>query len=229
VNEIVGNDSLRLLVDSRESRSAVPGHLRRFGHAFDMVELSAGDYAVPGKFVLERKASNDFVASIEDGRLFGQAELLAGHHDQPFIVLEGSIESLHSAMNPESIAGALSALAVFYQIQILPSPSPEFSARQIGRLQRHYCAGLGYDIPSRVLKPRTDGGRSQYLVEGLPGVGAAACRSLLTHFGSAAAVFAADEASLSAVKGIGAKTAKGIRQALEYRPTGYRSTKGPPT
>lgn len=218
---------MEIQVDSRESRSDVPRWLARLGYTTAAAELAVGDYAIGDKVLVERKAANDLVASILDGRLFGQAELLASAHAKvSCIVIEGSLADLYSSIDPEAVAGALSTLTLYYSLPVIPTPSAEHTARLIGRFARHTTEGLGYEIALRAAKPKTDGGRAQYLVEGLPGVGAETARKLITHFGSAAAVFAATEAELCAVRGIGAKTARGILDALHARPTAFRSTKG---
>lgn len=69
---------------------------------------------------------------------------------------------------------------------------------------------------------------SQYLVEGLPGVGPETARKLISHFGSARDVFAASVTELRACKGIGPMTAEGITAALDLVPTSFRVTKLPP-
>lgn len=214
-------------VDSRESRSDVPRWLSRLGYTTTTAELAMGDYAIGKKVLVERKAANDLALSIMDGRLFGQAELLASADAKmACVVIEGSLGELYSAIDPEAVAGALSTLTLYYGLPVIPTPSAEHTARLLGRLARHATEGLGYEIALRAGKPKTDGGRAQYLVEGLPGVGAETARKLILHFGSAAAVFAAGESDLCAVKGIGAKTARGILDALHARPTAFRSTKG---
>lgn len=74
---------------------------------------------------------------------------------------------------------------------------------------------------------KPDGAMAQYLVEGLPGVGPETARKLVSHFGSARGVFAANPLQLRDCKGIGPKTAESIAAALDLRPTTYRQTKGP--
>lgn len=216
-----------LLVDSRESRSEVPSWLIRLGIATASTELQVGDYHAPGHVIIERKVNSDFMLSLMDGRLFGQAELLANHDDRAIIVIEGSLADVRSEIAPEAIAGALSALAMYFGLSVLPTVNAEQTARVIGRLLAHRVTGLGYDIPMRVAKPKVDGALSQYLLEGLPGIGPGIAQRLLQHFGSAHAVFNASEAELQGMKGIGKKTAEGILRALHHRPTAMRSTKGP--
>lgn len=214
-----------LFVDSREKRSTVATQLTRLGYTIQTKILPVGDYWLPGKFVIERKEANDFASSIMSGHLFDQVEFLASHADQPFIILEGNLDEIYSSIDPESIAGAISALLVIYGISIVPSPGTVETARLIGRMIKHSMQGLGYEIPLRTNKPKYDGGTALYLVEGLPGVGPDTARNLINHFGNPAKVFAADADELRKVKGVGPKTIASIHAALHTAPTAIRSTK----
>lgn len=217
-----------LYADSREKRSGIAIRLRQLGLTVRTRQLPVGDYALPGKFVVERKEANDFATSIMSGHLFQQAELLAGHQDRAIIVLEGPADEIYSSIASESVVGAISALLLFYDIAVAPSPSPDYTARLIGRLVRHSLDGLGYEIPTRKDKPQYDGGAALFLVEGLPGVGPEMARKLLGHFGSPARIFAASADELKAVKGVGPKTIAAIHSVLHVAPNKMRSTKGPP-
>jgi ERCC4-type nuclease len=221
-------DSPTLFVDSREKRSHIAARLASQGFSVLTKKLPVGDYSLPGKFIVERKEANDFVSSIMNGHLFNQAELLASHADRPFLILEGNLDEIYSGINPESVAGAISALLLFYGIPIVPSPDVDTTARLIGRLFMHATQGLGYEIPLRTNKPMYDGGTALYLIEGLPGVGPTMARKLLGHFGSPAKVFAATAVELRGVKGVGPKTISGILAALSTAPTALRTTKASP-
>jgi Fanconi anemia group M protein len=160
-----------------------------------------------------------------NGHLFNQAEFLASYADQPFIILEGNLDKIYSLIEPESVAGAISALLVIYGISVVLSPNIDETARLIGRMIKHATQGLGYEIPLRTNKPKYNGGTAMYLVEGLPGVGPEMARKLINHFGTPAKVFAADTSELRKVKGVGPKTIACIHAALNTAPTGIRTTK----
>lgn len=217
-----------LFVDSREKRSHIAARLSSQGFSVRTKKLPVGDYSLPGKFIVERKEVNDFVTSIMNGHLFNQAELLASHADRPFLILEGNLYEIYSGINPESVAGAMSALLLFYGIPIVPSPDLDTTARLIGRLFLHATQGLGYEIPLRANKPMYDGGAALYLVEGLPGVGPTMARKLLSHFGTPAKVFAASAEEFRMVKGIGPKTISSMLEALTTAPKAIRTTKSAP-
>ncbi len=215
-----------IIIDSRESRCNVPAWLNHLGFQTEVAELPIGDYRIGDDLAIERKDANDFALSVMDGRLWGQAEMLASTFRHSVVVVEGDLSAIHSMIEPEALAGALSALVIFFQMPVITVRDEEATARLIGRLGKHVTEGLGYEIGLRTGKPKHDGGLAQYLVEGLPGVGAETARRLIQHFGSASRVFGASKDELQQVRGIGAKTASGIRSALEYTPTSFRSTKG---
>ena len=146
------------------------------------------------------------------------------------LLIEGDLKSVASAIDYESLLGAVSALSIFWEIQVMHLPSSDNSARLLARMHKHLTEGLGYEVATRVAKPRVapDGAMAQYLVSGLPGVGPELARRLVMHFGSAGAVFAASEKDLCSVKGIGAGTARKIVESLQLRPSNFRTTKSAP-
>lgn len=219
-----------LIVDSRETNSGIPALLRRAGVPFLQQELAAGDYRI-GDVLLERKSANDLAASILDGRLFPQAEALSNAAARPMLLIEGDIRAIASRMNEDALPGAISALALYWHVNILWAPDAPSTARLLERMWRHTNEGLGYQVPLRVKKPKAgpDGAVAQYLVEGLPGVGPETAQRLVTHFGTARAVFSASHQQLRECQGVGPKTAESIAVALDLRPSGFRNTKQPPS
>lgn len=220
-----------LIVDSRETNSTIPSLLQAAGFNFEQQEMDVGDYRIGADIVIERKsARTDLAVSIMEGRLFGQAEALCAVAARPIFLVEGNLSDVRSQIGEDALWGAISALAVFWNMQVLFSQDVRSSAKLIGTMARHVSEGLGYEVPLRSGKPRPshDGGLSQYLVEGLPGVGPETARKLIGHFGSARGVFTASATDLRGCKGIGPKTADGIAAALDLQPTSFRVTKQPP-
>jgi fanconi anemia group M protein len=208
-------EKIRIVVDSREARSDIPTRLKRFERAeVEVLELEIGDYLIAEGMVIERKTANDLVASIMDGRLIGQSELLKSAYLRPIVLLEGDPYTVRSAIEPAAITGAISHLIVNLGIAVIPSPNAERSSEIIFTCARHASVGLGYVPPLRGSKPRDAALMARYLLEGLPSVGPNTAAALLAKFGSAHAVFAADVAELRTVKGIGEKTAQRIVEAL---------------
>lgn len=208
--------TLSIIADSREHRSGLIPELVRLGALVQVEELEAGDYVLAEGLAVERKEANDFVASILDRRLFAQVQLLKSAYARPFIIIEGNLASVRSAIEPGALAGALSYLAVLEGITVLHTANATQSALQLVTMARHATQGLGYEIAFRSAKPKDRQSQAQYLVEGLPGIGPAAAKKLLAHFGTPAKVLSASPAELAQVKGIGAKMAATVHEVLHF-------------
>lgn len=78
----------------------------------------------------------------------------------------------------------------------------------------HKTHGLGYEVPLRAGKPKEHPPIARYLIEGLPLIGPSMANALLSHFGSAHAVFNATVEELVQVKGVGKLTAEKMFMAL---------------
>lgn len=166
-----------------------------------------------------------------DGRLFGQAEAVNAAAEHAMLLVEGHVSTAQSQISEDALWGAISALAIYWHMHVIFSTDVAASAKLLERMWRHTTEGLGYDVPLRTRKPQVkpDGASAQYLVEGLPGVGPETARRLVSHFGSARAVFAASPLELRTCKGVGPKTADAIAGALDLHPSSYRQTKLPPS
>lgn len=215
------NRRLPLIVcDDRERASGVvdalcePGDIR-----VSVRRLKIGDYLIDGRILVERKTFADFALSIVDGRLFRQAtELLQASPERALFVLEGAGElSKQTHMRREALQGAGVALSVILGIPLLRSRDASDTARllryaawQAIRDARGAWSRPGYR-PQRL---RT---RQLFVLQGLPGVGPERATALLDAFGSVASIFAADQATLAAVPGIGLKTAASIHRIVHTR------------
>lgn len=218
----------KILVDLSESSSQIDRHLTDQGYSLEKVRLDVGDYQIGGRLAIERKTADDFAASILDGRLFSQAAMMQASGMRSVFLIEGSLSRIQSAINPEALAGAQSALIALYGASMVFTENPQGSARLIGRLFKHLTNGLGYEVPLRQNKPKDPSVQSLFIVESLPGVGPETARKLLKHFGSAKGVFIASENELLEVDGIGRKGAQKIVAALEFGGQEFPTTKNAP-
>lgn len=209
------DEPIRILVDSRETRSPVLEALRGTPRAaVEVVELEVGDYVIAEGQAIERKTAIDLVQSIQDGRFIGQTELMKSGYIRSYLLIEGNPWGVRTQMNSAAITGAISHAAVNCNMTVITTSGAQQTAEMIYTAARHASEGLGYVPPLRGGKPKDALLLARYLVEGLPGIGAASASTLLRHFGSAHAVFVADVDSLRKVKGIGAKTAERIVEVL---------------
>jgi ERCC4-type nuclease len=162
--------------------------------------LPAGDYVLSDRLVVERKTGADLAASIKDRRLFEQVRRLREAYASVVLVVEG--EPIHIAH--ASWRGALGR-ALTTGASVLRTGDRDETAAWLVRLHRLEAKG-----PSEARgrpRPRrpTDDVRevAEDVLGCLPGVSTVGARRLLDHFGSLAAVFAADEDQLRAVTGVG--------------------------
>lgn len=202
-------------VDKGESRSGMAERLDKIpGVTVDVVDLLSGDYAIADKVGVERKTASDFVASIMDGRLFGQLELLKTEYETGVVLIEGDLRSVRSAIEPVALDGALSYLTLLSGIQVLQAADAAHTAALLHRMALHTTHGLGYELALRSGKPKNNASWQQYFLEGLPGVGPAMAKTLLSHFGSPLAVVTASSDDLRKVKGVGQRTIDKIHDVL---------------
>lgn len=209
--------SIPIQVDDRESRGLVLQTLRQCGDfEVTVMRLPLGDYRLDGRFLFERKTMPDLVAAIIDGRLFSQALRLARTSLRPAIILEGTARDLAaSGMRWEAVQGALVTVALFCNIPLLRTRTPEETVRTMlftARQGRTLASGA---LPRPGYRPRGKRARQIYILQGLPGIGPGRARRLLERFGSVEAVMKAGSEDLRSVTGIGERVADKIRWAVE--------------
>ncbi|KPU62948.1 DEAD/DEAH box helicase [Thermococcus sp. EP1] len=201
-------------VDSRELKSQVPKMLKELGVHLEIKTLDIGDYIVSEDVAIERKAANDFIQSIIDGRLFDQARRLKEAYLKPIIIIEGELYGIRN-IHPNAIRGALAALTVDWDIPILFAKDPNEVANYIYLIAKREQEERKKEIAVRSEKKAlTLADRQRLIVEGLPYVSAVLARRLLRHFGSVERVFTAKESELTQVEGIGEKIAREIRKVI---------------
>jgi len=150
---------------------------------------------------VERKTGADLAASIKDRRLFEQIERLREAYPSVVLLIEG--KPIH--ITEHSWKGALGRVLTA-GVAVLRTIDRDDSAAWLSQLHRLEAKGPSETRGRpRTRRPTEDLRQVAEDVLGcLPGISTIGARRLLDHFGSLAAVFAADEAQLRAVTGIGA-------------------------
>lgn len=173
--------------------------------------LEVADFRLNDQILVERKAAVDFKASVEDGRLFDQAQRIGFTPDTLGVVLlEGDVFLSNPGMLFSATTGAISCLSMVQGLTVFATLDLRHTAYCLAKLASHHRNGLGYELPLRKDKPKQLFDAASYVLEGVSGVSAGLAAQLLRHFGSLQAVANASEADLKAVKGIGPKTAASI-------------------
>jgi ERCC4-type nuclease len=210
---------LHVVADDREGGSGVvEAFVERDDVALTVDRLSLGDYLVDDRLRVERKTLPDLALSVADGRLFRQASRLASAPTRAVVVLEGTARDLaNSDMRREALQGALITLTLRMGLPLLRAKTPAETARLIGYAARQRRRAQTGATPRPAGGTRPTGKRKTQLhvLQGLPNVGPARARRLLEAFGSVEDVMTAPVEALTSVEGIGSKTARSVRWAVE--------------
>jgi Fanconi anemia group M protein len=211
-----------ILVDHRERRATVSGHLQALGATIVEQHIPTGDYLLSERVGVERKTAFDFVTAIIQKRFYLQLQRLKAAYTHPLYLIEG--RQLYGLRNvhPNFIRGALAILTVEYAIPTLFTLGPEDTAELLFLIARREQRGESPSPTGQVMEAVPRGykkaldlrGQQLQVLEALPLVGRVRARSLLNHFGTIERLAAATERDLAQIPGIGAKTAGQVRQVL---------------
>jgi len=196
--------------DIGEVHSGVPDALRALGALVHVSQLGAGDYLVGNEIGVERKSVLDLHYSIENRRLWSQLRTYRAALRRLFLLVEGSRLD-DGRVTEAGIRGALLEIGD-RGVTVIRSTDARDSALWILRIAaRAQRSGAGpRPRPRRFARTV----QPVDLVSCIAGVGPSKARSLLSHFGSVAAIAAADRSQLQQVDGIGPALAAEIRTAL---------------
>ena len=212
-----GGETLRVVIDHRETKSGVAKSLDRLGVELSFKALEVGDYVVSDRVAVERKRTDDFASSLIDGKrnLFAQLSDLSRVYEKPVLIIEG--EDLFTArqLNPNSIYGSLVSIAIDFGVSILYSRDEEETASILKVLAKREQIGEKREVnPHGKKSASTLAEQQEYLVSAISNIGPKAARNLLIHFGTVEAVMKAETEELKKVKLIGPKTAARIREIV---------------
>jgi ERCC4-type nuclease len=191
--------------------------LAGMGIGVELIEEDEGNidrYILSKRLAVERRTGGAFLRGIRDKTLFTSAIYLREHFDIPILIVEGAIDTTHSAFNPQAIRGALGSMMLVYRINVLSTPDVDETVGLLAMLARQEQAGFPEIslIPKRKATDLADAQRR--VVEMLPGCGMTIARDLLHHFGSVRRIANATQAELRGMRGIGTKRAAEIYRVL---------------
>lgn len=218
-----------LIIDDREDKERIKQIVRRWPHRFEVKRIPIGDYLLTDH-AFEMKTIADFLASMRDGRLFQQTrELDLNAPGKAFLVLCGSPEEAKYA-RPEwrydadawerqmvSFRGAIWSILEKREVGIIWVKNPaEFVDFLIAKAKRLQKGERTSERPVLTLKgnDRTTVQEASDVLAAISGIGRQAADGLLGHFGSIAAVAAADVKELAKAPGIGRVRAEHVKSIL---------------
>lgn len=214
----MADDTVSVVIDSREPSNFIT-HVR--GHedveSWAISELPAGDLAIEG-VLFERKEPSDFVSSMVEGRLYEQAGKLKDSTGHAYILIEGDIGDfetlIHTKIPAKSVRGCVASVMERFQIPIIFCGDPPTLVDMAIRIARKH----GDAPPSSFIDQEIYATRHlptvQRMYRCLPGVGQKTAESLHERYPTIPDIVAATEEELQEIDGVGAKTAKSIREEL---------------
>lgn len=200
----------KIVIDDRETLSKVVEYLSDMGIAIKLERLPQGDFAIGDRILVERKTARDFVDTLINRDLLGQAKAMAEAATRPVMIIEGGDLFTQRDIHPNAIRGVLAALTIEMGLSVLTTKDEQETAQMLfvlakreggERTERSMHAHKSY----RSVKEE-----QEYIVSSFPEIGMKNTRLLLGHFGSIAGIVNASFEELMAVKGIGEKTAQKV-------------------
>jgi len=216
-------ETVEIVVDQRELNSNIARTLSKREDLTTRLEtLAVGDYVLSDRVAVERKSVSDFLDTLTGGdrSIFEQIADLTRHYARPLLVIEGRGLYEERNIHPGAIRGALSSVAVDFNVSVLFTEGEDDTAEMLATIATR-------EQTDRERTVSVHGGKSaktldeqqEYVVSAIADIGPVTARTLLEAFGSVEAVMTANEDDLKEVRGVGQVTAERIREVVgsEYR------------
>ena len=206
---------MKIIIDYREKASGIIDLLKLEDIDIEVKKVPWGDYIINDSITIERKTNRDFLLSIIDGRLFNQISNLKKYCMNPIVLIEGNPYKTDLNFDPNAVRGALISIQAIWYIPTIYSHSSEDTKDVlllIGKQDETYMDVVPLRGGYRPKRLKT---KQLYLLQGLPKVGPMTAKRLIEHFRSVSNVMNASVDELAEVDGIGIKTAKSMREALD--------------
>jgi len=200
----------RMVIDDRETSSKVVEVLSGMGAAIRISRLPIGDYAIGDRILVERKTARDFIDTLINRDLLGQVKTMADAVPRPILIIEGGDLYTERSMHPNAIRGVLVALTVDMGVSLLFTKDEQETAQMLFVIAKREDSERGEHKTHPHKSHRSAKENQEYIVSAFPEIGMKNARLLLLHFGSVQAIVNAELVELTAVKGVGEKTAQKI-------------------
>jgi ERCC4-type nuclease len=206
-----------VVADVHERASGVPELLEKLGVTVETCALPAGDYGIGTGLLVERKSMPDFHETILIGRFWRQIDKLRRSCRFPFLFVEGR-DLDDGPIAPKAIRGICVA-AITHGIRLIRTKDRPDSAAWLHALALREGRTGRNDRPVYTQRPRPTSTEeaAEAVLAAVPGISAVSARALLAHFGSVAAVVAADASAWMEVRGIGPDRAKALAETFSCR------------
>lgn len=110
---------VKVVVDVREFRSALPSMLHKEGLLVLPITLEIGDYILSPQICVERKSVSDLFGSLNSGRLFNQAESMRRFYQTPVLLIEFTQGKAFSLQDASDISSEILATNIISKLTLL--------------------------------------------------------------------------------------------------------------
>jgi Fanconi anemia group M protein len=200
----------KIIIDDRETSSKVVEVLSDMGAAITLKRLPHGDFAIGDRILIERKTSRDFVDTLIERDLLGQVKAMAETVIRPIVIIEGGDLYSQRDIHPNAIKGVLAAMTVDMGVSLLFTSDAEDTAQMLFIIAKREIGERGERKVHPHKSHRSAREDLEYIISAFPEIGIKNARLLLSHFGSVQAIANAGLNELTAIKGIGERTAQKI-------------------
>jgi len=200
----------KISIDDRETSSKVVEVLSGLGAAIRLERLPHGDYAIGDRILIERKTARDFVNTLINRDLLGQVKSMAETVPRPVLIIEGGDLYTQRDIHPNAIKGVLAAITIDMGVSLLFTRDEQDTAQMLFVLAKREDSERGERKVHPHKSHRSVREDQEYIISAFPEIGMKNARLLLAHFGSVQAIANAELLELTAIKGIGEKTAQKI-------------------
>ena len=194
----------KIIIDHQEKNSLLISELIDLGFEIEFTRLKVADYIVKG-VAIERKTISDFIGSIKNKRLLRQLEELQ-QYEKKLLIIEGIYEQeLYTdsqeieGMHANAIRGFLLSVLLSFKVPILFTKDYQDTAKFMDVLSRKKnTRDVGLNVSKKTLN---NDERSQFILEGFPGIGPKTAKKLLKEFGDIKKIMNASEEELKEILG----------------------------
>jgi Fanconi anemia group M protein len=193
------NPKIPIIVDTREKQSLIAANLLERKANISFEKLDIGDYLIQDT-VIERKTFSDFVGSMINKRL--QEQLInIKKYPKHFLILEGFYYNYNKFnIHENAIRGMLLSIANDFQIPIIYTEDESDTSKFLITLARRFEKPKSTSSIRQSKTPKTLEEQKQFILEGFPGIGPVAAKTLLIEFSNLRNVFGALPEELQKIK-----------------------------
>ncbi len=215
--KIDGANKYQIICDNRETASSVVRALSLMGVNLKLEQLPIADYVLSNRVGIERKAAQDFIDSIKDGRLFNELFDLKDRFERSILILEGDPFN-ESNIDENALYGAITTIILNLGISVYKTKNSEETAMFLFQLAKKEQSETKNKISIRFDKAPIETSRLlEYIVAGIPGVNTLRAKNLLNEFKTLQKIFLADIPDLIKIEKIGKKIAQEIYKISRYK------------